>query len=143
MAIDAADAANQADQDGQFADRLLVLIVFQLAIGLPEVQRRQFGFVGFEDVQQLLQHGVGDVAAALWLIVKDAQRFDLVFVASQSVGKFLRQVLGIGLSIGGPTGEFQFIQVKVVDGFLSRRMLSISSINGPFRTLAASLTSCA
>ena len=53
VGIHAADAADEGDQGGQFADRLRALVVVQLAVGLPDAERGEFGLVGLELVQHL------------------------------------------------------------------------------------------
>jgi hypothetical protein len=73
LLIHATDAANQRHQCGQFAGRLLALVVVQLALGLPNMQGAEFGFIGFENVHDFVNHCVNQFTAALWVVIKNTQ----------------------------------------------------------------------
>jgi hypothetical protein len=93
--VQAADAADQGDQRGQFLFGRGAIVAVELAVGLPDAQRGEFGFVGFELVEHLAHQFQRDFAPPPGLGEEDGQGFDFVTVGGQPVGEFAGQAGGL------------------------------------------------
>src|SRR5258706_13843725 len=72
--IDAAGAANERDEGSEFADRLFALVIFEMAIGLPDAQWGHSRGIGPEFGHDLVEHGKGNFATAERFVEQDGQR---------------------------------------------------------------------
>ena len=86
-----------------------------MAVGVPDSDRGQGGFVGLELVHHGSDHVVGDFSPSMWLIVEDLQGVDLILVLFEVFGKFLDQFPGVLDGILTPAFIDDLVQIVVVD----------------------------
>ncbi len=91
-------------------------VAVELAVGLPDAQRGEFGLVGLEFVEHLPDELERDFAPSPGLGEEDGEGFDLVAIGGQPVGEFVGQGFGLRCAVLVPAGVGDRIQIVVVDG---------------------------
>ena len=115
LVVHAADAADQCNQRGELVDRLLSPIIVELAVGLPDAQRRELGLVGLELAQHLVDQRETQLAPSVRLTEEDRQRGDAVLVGLEVVGKVAGQRPRVVGGVLVPFGAQHDVDGVVVD----------------------------
>lgn len=114
--IDAAGAADEGDEGGEFADgRGRGGQAVEPGVGVPDVERGKLRGVGLEQVEHFLDLREGEFLASPGLVVVDGQRDELVLVIAQPALEILLVLRRIG-GAGVPAGAEQHVDGVVVDG---------------------------